>query len=78
MIDQLVQTYILVVQIGSFSYLAVADPKVSRWGYPIGLAAQPAYFYACGKAEQWGMFVLTAYIALTLAYGTYNRFWRKA
>lgn len=71
------QWYILLVQVASFTFLAARSDRLSRWGYPIGLAAQPAYFYACAKAGQWGMFALTAYIAGTLAWGTYNRFWRS-
>lgn len=70
------QWWILVVQVASFGLLAARSQLLSRWGYPVGLLAQPAYLYACAKAEQWGMLALTVYIIATLALGTYNRFWR--
>jgi hypothetical protein len=70
------QWWIVLCQGLSFHLLARTD-WLNRWGYPAALLAQPAYFYACWQAQQWGMFALTAYISGMMAWGTYNRFWRK-
>lgn len=49
----------------------------SRWGNPVALLAQPAYFYTTWVYEQWGMFALTAWFTWCFAWGTCNNFWRK-
>lgn len=52
--------------------------KGSRWGNPIALLAQPAYFYTTLENNQWGMFALTAWFTGCFAWGTYRTFWRKS
>lgn len=71
------QWWIVLWQLTAFGLLAHARPEVSKWGYPACLVTQPAYFYACAAAGQWGMLALTAYITATMGWGTYVRFWRN-
>lgn len=35
-----------------------ARPQFARWACVLGLIAQPAWFWASWKAEQWGIFAL--------------------
>jgi hypothetical protein len=45
-----------------------------RWACVFGLVAQPFWFYACWKAEQWGIFLLAFIYTAAWARGVYN-FW---
>lgn len=51
--------------------------KWRRWSSVIGLAAQPFWFYASWKAQQWGIFF--AAFLYTYAWGTgiYNNWIKK-
>lgn len=74
--DLVVQLWIAAGQ-GTAMWLTARTDRWSRWGFPLALSIQPGYFYATWKAEQWGMFILTAWLTYSFAMGTYNRFWRK-
>jgi hypothetical protein len=76
--DTVSQAWIVLTQVPGLWLLAQRDPRVARWGYALCLAAEPAFFYACWQASQWGMFALTAWYTGCFAWGTYCRFWRKA
>lgn len=79
MIETAVQVYIFATMSAAITMLARPDRDVlQRWGYVVMLAAQPAYFYCTVKAEQWGMFALTAIFTYQCVSGIRNRFWRKA
>lgn len=47
---------------------------VQRFACIFGLVAQPFWFYACVKAEQWGIVLLTFVYFAGWARGFYN-FW---
>lgn len=67
------QVWIFLTMVPALALLA----NGSRWGHPVALLAQPAYFYTTWVYEQWGMFALTAWFAGCFAWGTYRNFWRK-
>ena len=47
-----------------------------RWACILGLLAQPAWFYATWKAEQWGIFALAFVYTYCWARGAWN-YWIK-
>lgn len=47
-----------------------------KWACIFGLFAQPFWFYACWKAEQWGIVGLTFVYTAGWCRGVYN-FWIK-
>jgi hypothetical protein len=60
MIDDLLQGVMLVA--GAIAIvLASMPPRRARWGWLVGLAAQPLWLYSTFNAGQWGMFVLALF-----------------
>jgi hypothetical protein len=45
-----------------------------KWGYPIGLLAQPFWAYASITEKQWGMLALTLFYTYSWSQGVYNHF----
>ena len=66
--------------IGIMSGLAVwlisedRNTRRQRWGWLIGLSAQPFWLYATWQSEQWGMFVLSIWYVYAWAKGV-RRWW---
>ncbi len=46
----------------------------SKWGFALGLAAQPAWFYIAVTARQWGILAVSAVYTANWAIGFYNWF----
>lgn len=46
----------------------------SRWGFVLGLAAQPFWFYTSFRHRQWGIFIASIFYALGWAMGVYRNF----
>jgi hypothetical protein len=46
----------------------------SRWGFVIGLATQPFWFYTSFRHRQWGIFVASVFYAFGWAMGVYRNF----
>lgn len=46
--------------------------NVQRWACLFGLAAQPFWFYATWKAEQWGIMALTVVYSIGWLRGIWN------
>lgn len=49
-----------------------------RWAPLVGLAAQPAWFYATYSAGQWGMFGVSIVYASAWLFGVYNLWIRRS
>ena len=47
-----------------------------KWGYIIGLLAQPFWFYSSIVNKQWGILILTIFYTYSWAMGIYN-YWIK-
>jgi len=46
----------------------------SRWGFVLGLATQPFWFYTSFRHRQWGIFITSIFYALGWAIGVYRNF----
>ena len=46
----------------------------SRWGFVLGLATQPFWFYTSFRHRQWGIFIASIFYALGWAIGVYRNF----
>jgi hypothetical protein len=46
----------------------------SRWGFVVGLATQPFWFYTSFRHRQWGIFVASIFYACGWAMGVYRNF----
>ena len=46
----------------------------SRWGFVIGLATQPFWFYTSFRHRQWGIFIASIFYAFGWAIGVYRNF----
>ena len=57
-------------------YLVSRKDHKKRWGYILGLMAQPFWLYSSWKAQQWGIFLLSFWYAYSWANGIYN-YWVK-
>jgi len=44
----------------------------SRWGFVLGLATQPFWFYTSFRHRQWGIFITSIFYALGWAIGVYR------
>ena len=46
----------------------------SRWGFLVGLATQPFWFYTSFRHRQWGIFIASIFYAIGWAVGAYRNF----
>src|ERR1700740_2542202 len=46
----------------------------SRWGFVIGLATQPFWFYTSFRHRQWGIFIASIFYTFGWAMGIYRNF----
>ncbi len=51
--------------------------RKNKWGFVVGLTAQPAWYYTTIFHEQWMILVLSIAYTLNWCYGIYNWFWKK-
>jgi len=51
--------------------------RENRWGYVLGLAGQPCWWYAAVTGQQWGMAVVNVFYTLIWSRGVYRRFFQK-
>jgi hypothetical protein len=46
--------------------------KWKRWGYILGLIAEPAFIYSTIKHKQWGMLLVALWYVYSWSQGIYN------
>jgi hypothetical protein len=46
----------------------------SRWGFVLGLATQPFWFYTSFRHRQWGIFIASIFYAIGWTIGVYRNF----
>lgn len=73
MLDTICQIVIPVLT-GLNIYMLARTDHWQRWGYVVGLLAQPFWFYATIMADQWGLFVLSCWVTYSLSMGVWRRF----
>ena len=59
------------------SWLIGRLERWKKWGYIIGMAGQPAWFYVTINGEQWGLLLLALWYTYAWAQGVYNYFLRS-
>lgn len=66
---------------GVFSLLATVlvctKGKLRRWGYPVGLLAQPFWYWMTATTGQWVIFALSIFYTVSWINGFRNHFLRK-
>ena len=73
MLDTISQVMIAVFGITSITLVA----KKNKWGFAIGLAAQPFYYITSIVNHQWGLLIATTGYTISWIYGIYEWFYRK-
>lgn len=71
----ILQLIIFITSASSIWFLSRKE-KWMRWGYIIGLVAQPFWFYTSYVSEQWGVFFLSFIYFYSWSMGIYN-YWIK-
>ncbi len=51
--------------------------KKNRWGFVLGLAQQPFWFFTTIYGEQWGIFILSIAYTISWILGIYEWFFKK-
>lgn len=74
----MIEQIFIVVLSGTAAWLT-QDRRESwrRWACIVGLAVQPAWFYATYKASQWGMFGCSFWYTLVWLRGFKYHWWEK-
>lgn len=58
-------------------WLVGRPEKWSRWGFVLGLAAQPFWYWTTIENQQWGMLALNIVYTYNWSQGIYYRFFKK-
>ena len=72
-LDACLQLGIALLTLASMAMLASTGP-LHRWGFVVGLLAQPFWFAASWRARQWGVFATTFFYTALLVAGAAARF----
>ncbi len=75
------QIYDLISQVGIIIFGITSIVLVARknkWGFVVGLAAQPFWFTTSIVNEQWGIFGISFAYTVTWSYGIYEWFWKDS
>jgi hypothetical protein len=56
--------------------LFAQKPKIQKWGFIVGLSAQPFWIMETFSKEQWGIFLISWWYAFSYCLGIY-RYWIK-
>jgi len=70
-----IASQILINVFGITSIILVA--KNNRWGFVLGLMAQPFWFVLSAINNQWGIFFVSIPYTLSWCFGVYERFFKK-
>ena len=72
MIDAICQVMIILTGVTAIFLVA----RKNKWGFVLGLAGTPFWFYTAYLNGQWGIFILNFAYMLNWIYGIYVWFWR--
>ena len=70
---EMIQWSILILSALSI-WLVTREESWKKYGYPIGLIAQPFWAYSAFTTQQWGILALTAFYSYSWGQGIYNSF----
>jgi hypothetical protein len=71
--DTVIQILIIISSCGAIWLLSHTE-HWSRWGFIVGLAGQPLWFYDTFRKKQWGIFMVTLWFTFSYGQGIWN-FW---
>ena len=77
-LDELI-AQIGIISLGCSSVWFISRPetwKWKRWGYILGLAANPFWFYIGYKTQQWGIIIVSLWYTYSWGLGVWN-YWIK-
>ena len=76
MINTICQILIVVLGMTSIWFLAQKKPW-ARWGYVLGLLAEPFWLYTAWVNKQWGVVFLVFWYTYAFSLGIFNHFGGK-
>jgi len=59
---------------GGAIYFAARTDDLQKWGFALGLASEPGWFYAAWESQQWGVFLTALWWAWWWGKGAWQRF----
>lgn len=71
----MIQTAILILS--GLAFWLSTSPTPNRWGFLVGVLAQPLWIYETWQASQWGMFALSLCFLIGYARGAWHH-WTKS
>lgn len=71
-LDIALQVAIAVPSIAAAYLVATIDPQLRGWGFLIGLATQPLWFFETLRRRQWGMFLVSVFYTGAWSAGVIN------
>jgi len=71
--DSISQIAIIIFGISSIILVA----RKNKWGFVLGLLAQPFWFITSYINKQWGVFLVAFVYSITWAYGIYEWFYKN-
>jgi hypothetical protein len=72
MSDVVSQVLIFVFGVSAIFLVCAKTERVRRWGYIVGLAGQPFWFYQFYIHQQWIMFGIACAYTVSWIYGVWN------
>ncbi len=76
MINLLMNIGLTSTAMGAIFFLSFKDPKISRWGYAIGLGSEVFWFWMAWKTGEWGLWLLCFWYLVFWGRGTWNHILR--
>ena len=70
------QLAILILSGSAIALIACRNPRMSRWGWIVGLAGQPFWIWETVRTGQWGMLLLSVWFGVHYARGAWYA-WRR-
>lgn len=58
-------------------WIVTREEEWRKWGFVIGLLAQPFWVYSSYEAKQWGILALSLFYMYSWSQGIYNSFIKK-
>jgi len=68
------QVAIFVLSIAAGMLVTFKQDDIRRWGYVVGLASEPFWFWSAYDAGQWGIFGVCVMWTIVWAVGVWNHF----
>lgn len=77
MMDAFIQIMIFMLGVSAIFLVGYTDKNIRKWAYVFGLLSQPFWFYMAWDAQQWGVFAMSFFYALSWARGFFNHWFAE-